>query len=464
MPAAARPGSDEMRSLSPTEPSPDVVVVGGGAVGVCAALELAVRGAAVRLVERGPELAWGCSAGNAGIVGAGHVLPLAGPDALRDGLRWMGRPDSPFAIRPRPALMPWVAEFAAASRPARVREALDVLRPLALASARMHATLAAGGHDTGYRAAGLLNVYAGAAAFAEACRDAERDRIDGVAAEVLDAPALAERFPELAGTPAGGILSTDEAHCDPARFVHALGAAAQDAGVDIRTGVDVLGLDVHGAHARSLITTAGRLRAGEVVLAAGVWAPELVRGLPIRLPVEGGKGYHVDVDAAAVDPGLPVWFQEDRVVVTPMPGKLRIAGTLELGGRDHAVDLRRVDAVTAAWHRGLRGTAGRRVREVWRGLRPCTPDGLPLIGRAEPLENLTVASGHGMWGLQLAPVTGLLVAQLLTGEPTEHDLRPLSPARFRVPWRRPARSDHRPTTPGGRVAPGAGAIVPASEC
>jgi D-amino-acid dehydrogenase len=102
------------------------------------------------------------------------------------------------------------------------------------------------------------------------------------------------------------------------------------------------------------------------------------------------------------------------------------------------VDLRRVDAVTAAWHRGLRGTSGRRVIEVWRGLRPCTPDGLPLIGHASPVDNLTVASGHGMWGLQLAPVTGLLVAQLLTGEPPEFDLRPLSPSRFRA-WR----PDHR---------------------
>jgi D-amino-acid dehydrogenase len=181
------------------------------------------------------------------------------------------------------------------------------------------------------------------------------------------------------------------------------------------------------------------MSAGQVVLATGVWAPELVRGLPIRLPVEGGKGYHVDLEPATSDPGLPVWFQEDRVVVTPMPGKLRVAGTLELGGRDHAVDLRRVDAVTAAWHRGLRGTTGRRVIEVWRGLRPCTPDGLPLIGHASPVDNLTVASGHGMWGLQLAPVTGLLVAQLLTGEPPEQDLRPLAPGRFRATWR----PDHR---------------------
>jgi D-amino-acid dehydrogenase len=359
----------------------------------------------------------------------------------------MGRADSPFTIRPRPALLPWVAEFAAASTPARVGAALDVLRPLAVASARMHAALAAG-HDTGYRAAGLLNVYASAAAFAAAADHAERDRADGLVPEMLDAPALAERFPALAGQPAGGILYAEEAHCDPARFVRAIGAAARAAGVQILTGVDVLGLDVDGTRVRSLATTSGPMRAGHVVLATGVWAPELVRGLPIRVPVEGGKGYHVDVEPSAADPGLPVWFQEERVVVTPMPGRLRVAGTLELGGRDRAVDLRRVDAVTAAWRRGLHGTAGRRVLEVWRGLRPCTPDGLPLIGHASPVEHLTIASGHGMWGLQLAPVTALLVAQLLTGEPPEHDLRPLSPARFRTPWR----PERRRAAAGDRLA------------
>lgn len=117
--------------------SADVAVVGGGAVGVCIALELAGRGASVVLLERGAELAWACSAGNAGIVGSSHVVPLADPAAVRDGIRWMARPDSPFYVRPRPRVLPWLLRFAAAANPAQVerhRACCTSWRPVVLRS------------------------------------------------------------------------------------------------------------------------------------------------------------------------------------------------------------------------------------------------------------------------------------------------------------------------------------------
>jgi D-amino-acid dehydrogenase len=135
------------------------------------------------------------------------------------------------------------------------------------------------------------------------------------------------------------------------------------------------------------------------------------------------------VEPGPTDPELPVYFHERRTVLTPMPGRLRVAGTLELTADEGAVDRRRVDGILAAAS-ALRGFDPARARTVWRGLRPCTPDGLPLLGRTEAAENLVVAAGHGMWGLQLGPVTGRLVAQLITGERPEHDIAPLSPARF----------------------------------
>src|SRR5215218_10116524 len=150
----------------------DVAVIGGGAVGVCSALELARQGASVVLLERGPELAWGCSAGNAGIVGPSHVLPLASPAAVRDGLRWMTRPDSPFYVRPSYAAVPWLVRFTANATPGRVRRSRSVLRGLAIHSAALHASFARAGLDTGHQRAGLLNVYADSGAFREALRDA----------------------------------------------------------------------------------------------------------------------------------------------------------------------------------------------------------------------------------------------------------------------------------------------------
>ena len=273
-------------------------MVGGGAVGVCVALELASRGASVVLLERGPELAWGCSAGNAGIVGSSHVLPLADPAAVRDGIRWMLRPDSPFYVRPRPRVLPWLMRFVAAASPPRVTRHQEILHELAAHSAVLHAELAEAGLDTGYRRRGLLNLYRSERAFTRARAELASPGTGG--AYVVD---------ELPGgvassAIAGAILDPAEAHCDPRRFVQALGALAVEEGVDIRTGVEVLGVRRRGARIDALWTTAGDLPTREVVVAAGVSSPGLARHLGVRLPVEGAKGYHVDVEAKARRSGV----------------------------------------------------------------------------------------------------------------------------------------------------------------
>ncbi|HKG66199.1 MAG TPA: FAD-dependent oxidoreductase [Solirubrobacteraceae bacterium] len=375
----------------------DVAVIGGGAVGVCAAWELARGGASVALLERGPELAWGCSAGNAGIVGPSHVLPLAGPAAVRDGLRWMTRPDSPFYVRPSPAVVPWLGRFAAASAPARVRRSREVLRALAIRSAGLHAGLASAGLDTGYRQAGLLNVFSRESALAAARRDALADERDGIAHEVLTAEDVHVRAPTFAAAPAGALFSPGEARCDPHRFVAAVGSEARAAGVEIRTGIEVLELRESGGRVDSLWTTGGDVPIGELVIAAGVWTSRFGSQLGVELPIEAGKGYHVDVPSGD-DPELPIWLHEDRVVITPLDGRVRFAG---------------------------------------RGLRPCTPDGLPVIGRPPAIENATLAAGHGMWGLQLAPVTSELVARVIVGDDSGSDLSPLRADRFQIRDRSP---------------------------
>lgn len=412
--------------------SADVLVVGGGAIGVCVALEAARAGASVTLLEQGAAVAAGCSAGNAGLVTPSHATPLASPTALWQGIRWLGVPDSPFALRLRPYLVPWLARFvAAALSPERVRASARVIRELATSSLALHAEIAASGLDTGFEQRGVLNVYASERGFADGRAEAEEAQAHGMPAEVLDAAAARERVPTLAGPIAGAIYYPRDAHCDPLRFVRAVAEAATGAGARVQPGVEVLALRRRGARVESVETTAGELRAGEIVLAAGAWTPALARGIGASVPVASGKGYHVDIASGTGDPSLPVWFQESRVIATPLAGRLRLAGTLELVGLDLSVDRRRVAAVERAGRRGLHGLEGRQTLEIWRGLRPCSPDGLPIVGRPGGLENVTVATGHGMMGLTLAPVTGRLVAELLRGAQPSHDLAPLSPDRFR---------------------------------
>lgn len=403
----------------------DVVVVGGGAIGVCSALELARRGARVTLLERGPELASGCSAGNAGLVCPSHSTPIANPVSLRNGLRWMWKRNSPFYLRPRPAVLPWLVRFALAAR--HWEEGARAVRALSVESLELHAQLGAE-LGTSFERTGTLNVYATAAGLEGEAREAERS---GLPFSVLDAGGTHALEPALIGPAAGAVHYPEEGRVDPRRFVEAVGRAAAEAGVEIRTGVEVRSLD--------------ELQAETIVVAAGAWSRTLV-----DLPLEGGKGYHVDFERSADDPKVPAWVQETWTIATPLPalealpakpatpgvktgtpaaspGRLRLSGTLELAGLDLSISQSRVDTIRHGGDRWFRGLVGRCVLETWAGLRPCLPDGLPAIGR---LGRIVVATGHAMKGISLAPVTGQLVAQLVAGESPSHDLAPFDPNRF----------------------------------
>jgi D-amino-acid dehydrogenase len=370
----------------------------------------------VTVLERRDRPGQACSLGNAGIVGPGHVEPLASLEALREGIGALPNRAGPLAIGVRPSTVSWVARFAAAALRNRDGRAAAALTRLGRESAALHAELGAR-LDTGWARRGFLSVY----------RHAMPASAHG---EVLDAAAVRAALPGLAGPVAGGVLEPEEAHCDPERFVAALAAEAIERGVEIRCATEVLGLRTTGGRVDRLLTSRGEVRAGTVVLAAGAWSPELVRGMRVRLPVQGGKGYHVELPAQAGDPELPVYLPEARVVLTPLDGRVRVAGTLEIAGTDERVSVSRLDGVLRAATEALPALAGREQLRVWRGLRPCTPDGVPAVGRAPGVDGLVLATGHGMWGLQLAPVTGRIVADLLAGAPLGEAERALDPARF----------------------------------
>ena len=192
-------------------------------------------------------------------------------------------------------------------------------------------------------------------------------------------------------------------------------------------------------HEREVCTT-DRCRAavvrpphtGTVVLATGAWTPKLAQQAGVFVPVTGGKGYHVEMPAKPTTPTIPTLFVESRVGVTPLPGRIRIGGTLELSGLDESVSQRRVKTIVESATRGMPSLAGRDHHDIWCGLRPCSPDGVPIIGESPDMEGLVMATGHTHMGLALAPVTGRLVRQGIHGENPIHSLSGLSPDRFQA--------------------------------
>ena len=410
--------------------SPDVIVVGGGAIGAAATYELARRGARVSLLERS-HIARGCSYGNAGLISPSHAEALASPAAIRDGLVWMTRRDSPFHLRPRLTLLPWLARFGAAARPSRSAAGTAALRTLATASLELHAALARAGLPTSFARRGILSVYESERAFAKARRRLTAEAPDAAGPRLLTPEAARDLEPALARHLAGAIHHPREAHIDPGTYVTALLRASRELGADIRTGVEVLRLRNSNGHISALDTTAGPLRAGTVVLAAGTWTRDLARDVGMRLPLEAAKGYHLEIEDQPLQAGIPIYMEEARVVATPLGSRLRLAGTLELSGLDTRVDPIRLEALGRAARRTLDLPPTAQTVQIWRGLRPCAPDGLPIIGPADHIANLFLATGHAMLGITLAPVTGEIVASLISGEQPRYNIEPFRLSRFR---------------------------------
>jgi D-amino-acid dehydrogenase len=233
------------------------------------------------------------------------------------------------------------------------------------------------------------------------------------------------------GRVVGGVYFPDEAHCDPLAFVYAVGRAAREAGAAVETNVEVRRLRRSNGGIALETNHGGGLRADTVVLAAGAWSSRLAAQLGVFLPQEAGKGYHLDLEPAAGDPRIPTGMDEAHVIATPLPGRLRLSGTLELSGLDTSISRARVEAIRRAAARVFGIDDERAELETWAGLRPCTPDGLPVIGRPFGVEPLVLATGHARKGLSLSPVTGKLVGELVAGEKPSIELAPLSPDRFR---------------------------------
>lgn len=423
--------------------APEVAIVGAGSLGLMTALELTRRGLRPVILERGADVLSGCSPGSAGLLSPAHSTPLSTPSAVREGLRHMLRRDSPFSMRPRPQLVPWLMRFMLAARQDRVRAGTELIRDFSFASLELHKRLAEEGLDTGLEILGALNVYESEKAYAAGVVEAEDLSTHGIKTQVMSTEEVREFEPALSDRVVGGVFYAEEAQCDPERFMLAVAAAAVDAGAVLCTRAEVLDAKVSRGRVVSLDTTIGEVRPDQLVVANGAWTVELSRQLGLRIPLQGGKGYHVDLTPARTDPSVPVYLQEARVIATPYGDRLRLAGTLQLTGLSMRMDQARVRATLGSGMRTLRGIDAGRVTEVWRGIRPCTPDGLPILGRSERLQNVVFATGHAMKGLHLAPETGRVISQVVLGEEPTRDLAPFSPDRFALMGRARRSEDDR---------------------
>ena len=411
-----------------------VIVIGGGAVGLCAAHSLRSEGIETVLLDRGDRVD-GCSVHNAGLIVPSHFVPLAAPGVMKQGLRWMLDPESPFYVKPRldPALVSWIWRFHRSSTREHVDRSMRLLRDLGQAGLEGFTDLQQlEGMDFGLIRKGLLMLFRTEGGQASCVEEAELAQGIGVEAEVLKPGELQKLEPNISFSATGGVYFPGDAHLSPSLFFEQMNRLVQREGALIDHSTEVLGFVQSGGHITGVRTSSGLHEGDSFVVAGGAWSSTLLRGLDLTLPLQAGKGYSVTLDHPSRKPAIPLILTESRVAVTPFPESIRLAGTMELAGNDLSINRRRVNAILMAASRYLPDIELPPLEETrpWAGLRPCSPDGLPYIGRFDAFQNLIAATGHAMLGITMAPITGKLVADLVTGRSITLNIQLLAPDRF----------------------------------
>ncbi len=410
----------------------DILIIGGGVIGVCAAYYLLEQGRSVRLVEK-RDICSGSSYGNAGLVASTHAIPLAAPGVLGQGLRWLLDDDSPFYIKPRLdlELFRWLWRFRRACRTEPMRRTIPVLLALSRNGGDLYEQLSRSNEiDFGYEHKGRLFLFTSQLGLEYEIKQAKLLQEFGVTPQILDADGVRQLEPHVQPDVVGGIYYQSYAHLVPDRLVRGLARLVESRGAVLQTETEVLGFETSGRRISTVITTRGDFSPDHIVLAAGAWSASLARELGIRLPIQAAKGYSITVKRSPTCPNRALSLNEAKVAVTPMGDMMRFTSSLELAGLDFSVNRRRLAAMRRAVSDYLPGMTGLEMIEMWRGLRPTTPDSLPVIGRTQSFENLIVATGHGMLGVSHGPITGQLVAQLITGAAPVLELAPFRVERF----------------------------------
>lgn len=411
-----------------------IVVAGGGIVGLGCAYELARDGHDVSVLEARAAGA-GASHGNAAKIAMAEATPVPAPGMVLQGLKWMLKADSPLYVRPSlsPPFLRFMFTMARHCNEGDFRHGLKVHLEMASTCAGVLDEWADDGLSFEMHRQGTLLVFQDRESFERRVALNDAFAPFGMVPELLDADALHDREPCLSEQARHALFFTDDRQVEPDSLTGALAKRLRELGAQVHEHTRVLGFEQAGTRATAVITDAGRFTCDLVVLAAGVWTGQLTAQLGNPLPIGPGKGYSVDYFPSPVALGTSLTFEDAHVAVTPLDGRLRLAGTMEFAGFDTRVNARRVAAVKRAAARGFRDwDEAAPHAEPWAGLRPMTADGLPVVGRLRPESNVLVASGHGMLGLTLAPSTAKTVRDLardvMSGRPSP--LTPYGTERF----------------------------------
>jgi D-amino-acid dehydrogenase len=410
-----------------------VVVVGGGVVGLCCAYELAHAGADVTVVER--DLCGGAtSLGNAGWVVPSISIPMPAPGITMQALKMLFKPDGSLRLRPRldPDFLRWCWRFWRDSSRERHEAGLKALMSLNQQTIQLYKNLRTSGVEFEMHESGLLIAALSEETLEEYAELLETAKTAGYTGEVrlLGKEALLKLEPALSDAVVGAVYAKDDLHVRPDTLASGLAGYLAARDVDILEDTKVHALEPAGKGRWLVSTSSEKLAADRIVVAAGMWSSELLGNLGVRIPLESGKGYSVTASGRGTKPRHAMKLAEPNVACSPFEDAVRISGIFELGGRDLSVNRGLLDGVLRSASVFLRDWVVEEPRFEWAGMRPTTPDDLPLISAVPGFGHLYVATGHGMLGVTLAPATAVALAPLVLEDRTVPELEPFRLDRF----------------------------------
>jgi D-amino-acid dehydrogenase len=409
-----------------------VIVIGGGAVGLCVAEALSARDCEVTVLER-ERCGAGASTGNAGWITPSLATPVPGPGVITTSLRWLVNPSGPLWIRPTlsPALLEWIARFMANCRRPAYHSGLVALQRLSAQAGEAFDELAARGvvferHDDPllypcFAPDELEHVWRVVEELRGAGSAQRFERIRGDEIRALE--------PSLASDVVGAVVAHDEGRVRPERLTAGTRRALTKRGVEVLENTPVLRLARDGTGWLAEGPGATATRGDAVVIASGVASAELLAPHGVRLPIAAAKGYSRTYAPDPTGPRTALYLENPKVAISVYDEGVRVSGTLELGATSLSLSARRLEAITAAARRALPGWQMPAHPRDWAGMRSLSPDGLPYIGPVPGLEGVHLATAHATLGITLAPVTGKFLAGVMLDGTRGEESSAFDPAR-----------------------------------
>ncbi len=401
-----------------------VVVIGSGIIGLCSAYYLQKSGHEVTIIDKSDGIN-GCSFGNAGYISPSHFIPLASPGIVAQGLKYMTSSSSPFYIKPRLSLdlLRWCLKFYMSATETKVEQSIPPLNALLHYSREMTIGIAqALNNNFDLQLRGCYMMYRLPKTMDHELEMAHQANALGIETITYNQKEIQALEPNLGVTSIGAVLYPIDAHLNPNKWMASMKDHLKKSGTQFMWNAELTSVQKSKNKIQALkLSTQETIHCDHLVIATGAWLPALLSQMGVKLLLQPGKGYSTTYDDLKFNLSKPAILVDDRVALTPLDKSLRIGGTMELSGINHDIKLPRVEAIVNAVNNNFKALnlSMPSIEKIWCGLRPVSPDGLPYIGNAKSIDNLTIAGGHAMLGISLAAGTGKIVDDLVNRRKTE---------------------------------------------